>query len=242
MTALAAAREHAVPGARRRGLRDVEPRIYTSIDAHDSVERAIEVLGIGSDGMVALPVDAQRRLDVGALARALAEDRAAGATPIAVVANGGSTLAGAVDDLDRIADVCAEHGVWLHVDGAYGLPAASTDAARHLFHGLERADSITVDAHKWMYLPKACGVVLVRDEQALAAAFAHDAEYMLRTGEEWNPVDLTLEYSRPFRPLKLWLAFRVHGAAGLPRRARAQPRPGAPPGRRGARPTTWSSC
>ncbi len=212
MTALAAAREHAVPGARRRGLRDVEPRIYTSIDAHDSVERAIEVLGIGSDGMVALPVDAQRRLDVGALARALAEDRAAGATPIAVVANGGSTLAGAVDDLDRIADVCAEHGVWLHVDGAYGLPAASTDAARHLFHGLARADSITVDAHKWMYLPKACGVVLVRDEQALAAAFAHDADYMLRTGEEWNPVDLTLEYSRPFRPLKLWLAFRVHGA------------------------------
>jgi aromatic-L-amino-acid decarboxylase len=215
ITALAAARERAVPGSRQRGLRDVLPKVYASIDAHDSVERAVEVLGIGSDGLVALPVDAERRLDVAALERAIAADIADGATPIAVVANAGSTLAGAVDPLDAIADVCARHGVWLHVDGAYGLPAAATASAAPLFRGLDRADSVSVDAHKWMYLPKACGVVLIHDERALAAAFAHDADYMLRTGEQWNPVDLTLEYSRPFRPLKLWLAFRVHGAAAF---------------------------
>src|SRR5699024_4328409 len=104
ITALAAAREHAVPGARRRGLREVLPRVYCSVDAHDSVERAIEVLGIGSDGMVTIPVDAQRRMDVLELERALEADRSDHATPIAVIANAGSTLAGAVDPLAAIAD------------------------------------------------------------------------------------------------------------------------------------------
>jgi aromatic-L-amino-acid decarboxylase len=108
--------------------------------------------------------------------------------------------------------VCAARGVWLHVDGAYGLPAAATPSARHLFAGLERADSVSVDAHKWLYLPKACGVVLVRDESVLVQAFAHDESYMLHDENERHAVDTTLEYSRPFRALKLWLAFRTHGA------------------------------
>ena len=110
-----------------------------------------------------------------------------------------------------LADVCAAAGVWLHVDGAYGLPAATTPSAGHLFAGLDRVDSVTLDAHKWLYLPKACGVLLVRRRGDLVQAFSHEEAYIPheRTG---HMVDITLEYSRPFRALKLWLAFRAHGA------------------------------
>jgi aromatic-L-amino-acid decarboxylase len=102
--------------------------------------------------------------------------------------------------------------VWLHVDGAYGLPAAGVAARTPMFEGLDRADSCSVDAHKWLYLPKACGVVLVRDDRALAGAFAHEQGYLPHQQHELHAVDITLEYSRPFRALKLWLAFRAHGA------------------------------
>jgi aromatic-L-amino-acid decarboxylase len=132
-----------------------------------------------------------------------------------VVATAGTTLTGAVDPIGPLADLCAAHGIWLHVDGAYGLPAASAPSTAHLFRHLERADSVAIDAHKWLYLPKACSVVLVRDPATLAAAFAHDAAYIPHEDDEVNPVDWTLEYSRPFRALKLWLALRVHGAAAF---------------------------
>jgi aromatic-L-amino-acid decarboxylase len=102
--------------------------------------------------------------------------------------------------------------VWLHVDGAYGLPAASVPSKAHLFSGLERADSCSVDAHKWLYLPKACGVVLVKQREQLEAAFRHEEGYLPHQRHELHAVDITLEYSRPFRALKLWLAFRAHGA------------------------------
>ena len=111
--------------------------------------------------------------------------------------------------------ICAARDVWLHVDGAYGLPAASTPEHRERFAGLERADSVAIDAHKWLYLPKACSVVLVRDPGTLAAAFAHEEPYMPHEEEELHSADLGIEYSRPFRALKLWLAFRVHGAAAF---------------------------
>ncbi len=128
------------------------------------------------------------------------------------VASAGTTLTGAVDPIAGLADVCAARGVWLHVDGAYGLPAACAPSARALFAGLERADSVSVDAHKWLYLPKACSIVLVRDKSSLVEAFAHDESYMLHDEDERHAVDTTLEYSRPFRALKLWLALRAHGA------------------------------
>ncbi len=119
-----------------------------------------------------------------------------------------------------------ERGVWLHVDGAYGLPAAAVPETSALFAGLDRADSATIDAHKWLYLPKACGVVLVRRRADLAAALAHEEDYFPHERNEPHAVDITLEYSRPFRALKLWLAFRAHGAARLPSGDRAQPRTG----------------
>ena len=206
VTALAAARERAVPGSRRAGT-PPGAVAYCSADAHYSIVRAIELLGIGSDNLRAVPIDEHRRMRTDALDSMIRSDLAAGLTPIAVVATAGTTLTGAIDPLDAIADICAEHGVWMHVDGAYGLPAASVMPGR--FAGLDRADSVTVDAHKWMFVPKACGIVMVRDEAALAAAFGHETSYIPGTR---NAVDVTLEYSRPLRALKLWLAFRVHGA------------------------------
>ncbi|MGI9196374.1 MAG: pyridoxal phosphate-dependent decarboxylase family protein [Candidatus Nanopelagicales bacterium] len=207
VTALAAAREMAVPGSRRDGVHGMAT-VYCSSDAHYSITRAVELLGIGSSNLRDVPIDEHRRMRPDALAQLIAADIAAGRTPIAVVGTGGTTLTGAVDPLDEIADVCREFGVWMHVDGAYGLPAASVLPER--FRGLERADSVSIDAHKWMFVPKACGIVMVRDESALAAAFGHETTYIPGTR---NAVDVTLEYSRPLRALKLWLAFRVHGAA-----------------------------
>ena len=211
MTALAAARERAIPGSRHHGLGDTRATLYCSEEAHYSIERAAEILGIGSANVRALPIDENRRLVPEAVADAIRADRAAGRTPVAVVATAGTTLTGAVDPIAALADVCAEAGVWLHVDGAYGLPAATTPSAGSLFAGLDRADSVTLDAHKWLYLPKACGVLLVRSRDDLVQAFAHEEAYIPheRTG---HMVDITLEYSRPFRALKLWLAFRTHGA------------------------------
>jgi aromatic-L-amino-acid decarboxylase len=176
------------------------------------VERAAELLGLGTRSLRAIPVDEAHRLVPAELEHAIALDVAAGATPIAVVANAGTTLTGAVDPLAAIADICARHGVWLHVDGAYGLPAAATPSHGYLFDGLAQADSVALDAHKWLYLPKACSAFLVRDPSALTDAFAHEAEYMPHEHAELHAVDQTIEYSRPFRALKLWLAFRVHGA------------------------------
>jgi aromatic-L-amino-acid decarboxylase len=216
LTALSAAREHALPGSRRHGIHGREVSIVCSDEVHYSVRRAAELLGIGRDGVRAVPVDARHRVDVDALAATLAQDRADGVVPMAVVANAGSTLTGAVDDLAALADVCEEHGVWLHVDGAYGLPAAATATKGHLFAGLDRADSATVDAHKWMFVPKACSVLLVRDLGALRRAFSHEEGYMPHLEDsQVHGVDLTLEYSRPLRSLKLWLALRVHGAAAF---------------------------
>jgi aromatic-L-amino-acid decarboxylase len=159
-----------------------------------------------------LPIDGDRRLRPDAVAAAIEADRAEGIVPVAVVATAGTTLTGAVDPIDELADLCVERGIWLHVDGAYGLPAARTPSAAHLFRGLERADSVAIDAHKWLYLPKACGVVLVRSRDDLHRALGHEGGYLPHDRQELHAADITLEYSRPFRALKLWLALRVHGA------------------------------
>jgi len=145
VTALAAARERAVPGSRRAGT-PPGAVAYCSADAHYSIVRAIELLGIGSDNLRAVPIDEHRRMRTDALDSMIRSDLAAGLTPIAVVATAGTTLTGAIDPLDAIADICAEHRLWMHVDGAYGLPAASVMPER--FAGLDRADSRWVRASR----------------------------------------------------------------------------------------------
>jgi aromatic-L-amino-acid decarboxylase len=215
VTALAAARERALPDSRRTGIGATRGALYCSREAHYSVIRSAELLGLGADQVRALPQDGDRRLVPEAVAEAIETDRAAGVAPVAVVATAGTTLTGAVDAIEPLADVCTSHDVWLHVDGAYGVAAASTPSAGHLFAGLERADSVTLDAHKWLYLPKACGVVLVRRREDLHGALAHEEDYIPHERPDHHMVDITLEYSRPFRALKLWLAFRAHGADAI---------------------------
>ena len=212
LTALAAARERAIADVRRDGLFGRRAAVYCSAEAHYSIERAVEILGMGSRGVRVVPIDERRRMRAGDLAAAIDADLAAGVIPVAVVATAGTTLTGAIDPISAIADVCAARGVWLHIDGAYGLAAAAVPDMRERFAGLERADSASLDAHKWLYLPKACGVVMVRHPTALETTFGHDEDYLPHQEQRRHAVDATLEYSRPFRALKLWLAFRAHGA------------------------------
>jgi aromatic-L-amino-acid decarboxylase len=211
ITALAAARQRAVPESRELG-NTVPMAVYVSSEAHYSNKRAVELLGLGTRSVRAIPIDDEHRMNTVALEAQLKADIAAGVKPICIIASAGTTLTGAVDPLREIARIAKQYDVWMHVDGAYGGPAAGTDLARELFDGLDLADSVTIDAHKWMFVPKACSIVLVRDYSALAATFGHDEAYIPHDTDEPNPVDVTLEYSRPLRALKLWLGFKAHGA------------------------------
>ena len=220
LTALAAARQRALPGARAEGMGGLRAAVYCSAEAHYSVMRAAELLGIGAANVRPIGLDGDRRMVPAELAEALDRDRDAGVTPVAVIATAGTTLTGAVDPIAPLAALCRECGVWLHVDGAYGLAAACLPETAELFAGLDQADSVSLDAHKWLYLPKACGVILVRRREDLHHSFAHDEGYLPHERDEPHAVDVTLEYSRPFRALKLWLAFRVHGAEAFRRAVR----------------------
>lgn len=213
LTALVAAREQALPNSRSTGMGSNTLALYCSAEAHYSVKRAAEVLGIGGNNVRSIDIDSQRRMNPAALAQSIDTDRKAGIIPMAVVATAGTTLTGAVDAIDQIADVCGD--IWLHVDGAYGLPAAATKSAGPLFTGLNRADSISIDAHKWLFVPKACSALLVKNTGLLAQAFSHNEAYIPHEHGDTNAVDITLEYSRPLRALKLWLAFKVHGAQSV---------------------------
>lgn len=212
MTAVLAAREQAIPGSRRDGLGGTRAAVYCSDEAHHSNIRAVEAAGLGSNSIRKISLDEHRRMNVAELEARIRDDIDNGITPVAVIATTGTTLTGAVDPIDQIADVCERYSVWLHIDGAYGLPAAASTLAKHRFAGIERADSVTVDLHKWMGLQKSCSLIMVRDAKVLTKTFGHDEKYMLHDEDTINPVDRTLEYSRPFRALKPWLAFRLYGA------------------------------
>ena len=192
-------------------------RVYASAETHFSVGKAARALGVG---LTPVAVDAERRLDADALRTAIASDRAAGLLPICVVANAGTTSTGAVDPLDAVASVASEAGVWLHVDGAYGAPAAADPASRHLFAGLHRADSLCIDAHKWLYAPVDCSALLFHDATASARAFGAGADDYVRIlatqpAESFAFWDHGLELSRRFRALKLWATLRFHGGNRL---------------------------
>ena len=194
--------------------------IYTSEQVHMSIPKAADILGFGRDQVRLVGCDDQFRMDVRLLREHINADLEAGVKPFCIVASAGTTNTGAVDPLSAIAGVAKEFGLWFHVDGAYGAPAALDQSKRPLFAGLERADSISLDPHKWLYAPLDCGCLLFRDDaQALVAFGNEDADYIKvleETADEsfafWN---YGPELSRRFRALKIWLTLRYYGVSRI---------------------------
>jgi aromatic-L-amino-acid decarboxylase len=226
LLALAAAR-HRLPGldVRTRGLAgrpEVPPlTVYASEQAHSSIDKAAIVLGLGAENVRRIATDEVFRMSIPALEEAIGRDRAAGRLPLAVVATLGTTSTTSVDPVAAVADLCAREGTFLHVDAAYAGPAALCPEFREHFAGIERADSIVVNPHKWLFTPVDCSVLFVRDPDLLQAAFSLVPEY-LRTGEEGvtNLMDLGVQLGRRFRSLKLWMVIRAFGVEGLRERLR----------------------
>lgn len=188
---------------------------YASAQVHDVNTRAADMLGLGREAVRSIPCDDRLRMRPDALRAAVERDLRTGHVPVAAIATAGTVSTGAIDPIDAIADVCAAHGLWLHVDGAYGGVAALTDALRPLFHGIARADSVALDPHKWMYTPHSSGVVLVRDMNTLAAAFGADPRYMhddkAHTGRGVDLYGLGPQWSRGFHAFKIWVSLLAHG-------------------------------
>lgn len=206
LDAFVAAREHA--GAPRGAT------VYMSDQSHTALIRAATIVGIRRENVRMVPSDDHYRLDIDELGRMVDTDRADGRVPIAVCANAGATNTGAVDPLDAMADFCADRQLWLHVDAAYGGFAVLTEKGRELFRGLERADSIAMDAHKWLFQPFEAGCLMVKDVRRLESAFSVKPEYLQDT--EWgrehpNFGDRGLQLSRSFRALKVWMSIQTFG-------------------------------
>lgn len=196
--------------------------VYATDQVHHSVAKAADVLGIGSEAVRPVGRDGAFRMDVASLRERVGEDTAAGLRPFCVVASAGTTNTGAVDPLTDVAVAARELGLWFHVDGAYGAPAALDPAKRPLLAGLGAADSLSVDAHKWLYAPVDCGVLLLRDAERARRALqpVSDADYIRVTGaadadEAFAFWDYGVELSRRFRALKLWAMLRYYGVRRL---------------------------
>jgi glutamate/tyrosine decarboxylase-like PLP-dependent enzyme len=193
---------------------------YASRDAHNCVPRAMEMAGLGREALRLVPVDGKHRIDLVALRASLAADRAAGLTPFLIVGNAGTVDAGAIDDLDGLADIAGAEGCWLHVDGAYGALGMLTPAVAPKLAGIERADSVAFDFHKWGQAPYDAGFIIARDGARLREAFAVDVHYLSREGRgiaggDFWPCDYGPDLSRGFRALKVWFAFKALGAEAI---------------------------
>jgi aromatic-L-amino-acid/L-tryptophan decarboxylase len=210
VTALACAREALVGAGCDRGV------IYASDQTHSSVSRAARLLGFRADQVRELPSDERYRLRTDTLIEAIEADVAAGLQPLIVAANAGTTNTGAIDPLAQLAAICRERGMWLHVDAAYGGFAALTDRGRRLLRGLEQADSVTLDPHKWLYQPIECGCVLVREPGLLEQAFAVAPDYLEDyRGGEVDFCDRGMQLTRSARALKVWLSLSYFGVAAF---------------------------
>ena len=214
LMALCMAREAKAPANQHGAQGGV---VYTSAETHMSTPKAAALLGLGHDAVRYVPVDSEFRMRMDLLERSIKADLAAGKKPIAVVATAGTVATGSIDPLSEIADLCAKYNLWMHVDGAYGALAAMAAPAK--FKGLDRADSITLDPHKWLYQPVDCSCLLYKDFKSASAAFSHSGDYtkVLQTDplESFAFFEESLELSRRFRALKLWLSVRYHGFAAF---------------------------
>jgi aromatic-L-amino-acid decarboxylase len=199
-------------------------RVYCSEQSHSSIEKAVITLGLGQRSLRKIPTDAEFRMDVADLARAVEEDKLAGFIPFCVVATVGTTSTTSVDPVERIADVCEEHKLWLHVDAAYAGSAAVVPELRHFLAGCERADSLVLNPHKWLFTPFDLSVLYCRRMDVLHRAFSLVPEYLRTLEAGWQQVRNHSEYGiqlgRRFRALKLWMIIRYFGRDGLAARIR----------------------
>lgn len=206
---------------RRQGLRAAQKDmvLYASSEIHSSIRKAVELLGLGSNSLRVVPVDQAMQINLDALKRAIKEDRDKGYLPFCVIGAAGTTNTGAIDDLNALADICLEGDLWFHVDGAFGAWAAIALRSKHLVEGMERANSLAFDLHKWMYLPYAIGCILVRDEEAHRRTFSLTPTYLAHgegmyglTGIDlpWLS-DYGFQLSRSFPALKAWMTIKENG-------------------------------
>jgi len=218
--ALAAAREMLSDlKIRENGLagRSDVPRmaIYCSEEAHSSVDKAAITLGLGLNALRHIPTDDEYRMDVNALRAAIDSDRASGIRPMAVVATVGTTSTSSIDPVPDIADVCSEHGLWLHVDASYGGAAALLPEMRHILDGCERAHSLVVNPHKWLFVPMDCSVLFCRRPDIIKRAFSLVPDFLITPERDIarNLMDYGISLGRRFRALKLWFVLRSYGAS-----------------------------
>ncbi|HKF42350.1 MAG TPA: pyridoxal-dependent decarboxylase [Thermoanaerobaculia bacterium] len=225
-TALAAARRAMVPGnVREDGLSgEGRPRlvVYASDQVHHCVDKAVDLLGIGTRNLRKIETDERFLIRMDLLAEAVAKDLREGLTPAIVVGNAGTVNTGAIDPLEELADFCRKEALWFHVDGAYGAMARLSRRLAPLFAGMERADSIAADPHKWLYVPYEAGATLVRQPGRLAAAFRKFPEYLASDPDSPFPgpawfAERGVELSRGFKALKVWMGIKTHGRAGYER-------------------------
>jgi aromatic-L-amino-acid/L-tryptophan decarboxylase len=219
-TALATARRAVSPTVREDGFGSTTPFVvYVSDEVHNCVDKAIDLLGIGWKQMRKIPTDDRFRMRMDLLREAIAADRRAGLRPAIVVGNAGTVNTGAIDPLGEIADLCAREGLWFHADGAYGAMARISPRLAPLFDGLERADSVAADPHKWLYVPYEAGAALVREPGRMAEAFRRPAPYLVHDPDSpvAGPVSFNErgpELSRGFKALKVWMGLKRHGRQG----------------------------
>ncbi len=208
-------------GIRERGLFGQPPYVvYASTETHGSVDKSIDMLGIGTDNLRKISVDAGSRMDMDELRESIRKDRAEGRAPFCVIGNAGTVNTGAIDPLSEIADVCAAEGLWFHVDGAYGGLAASIPDLSEEYQGLERADSLALDFHKWLYQPFEIGCVLVRNWGHMRRTFFRSASYLDSAEPDLERFDINehhFELSRNGKALKVWMSFKAFGAERLRR-------------------------
>jgi glutamate/tyrosine decarboxylase-like PLP-dependent enzyme len=225
LTALTVARHARSPfDVRHEGVA-AAPRpqmLYGSVEMHSSLQRAVEVLGLGNKALRRVPVDEADRIEVAALRRAIDADLAAGSQPICLIGNAGTVNTGAVDPLDQLAEVAGAYGLWYHVDGAFGALAALSPELRPALAGMERADSLAFDLHKWVYLPFEVGCVLVRDAEMHRRTFTLRPDYLQHAergpagGSLWFS-DFGIQLTRGFRALKVWMELKNAGVAKMGR-------------------------
>jgi glutamate/tyrosine decarboxylase-like PLP-dependent enzyme len=203
-------RQHGLQASLRKMI------LYGSMETHSSLQKAVELLGLGNDSLRKIPVDGEFQMDTEALETSISEDRSEGYQPIAVIGNAGTVNTGAFDNLNALADICAREELWFHVDAAFGAWAALSPKLRHLVSGMERADSLAFDLHKWMYMPFELGCALVRRKEDQLRAFSLTPDYLARAkggisgGPAWYS-EYGFQCSRGFRALKAWMSIKEHG-------------------------------